>query len=107
MLERQSFKAAISGTDVFLAPHHGRDSGFCSDIFEYFEPKLTIISDGRFGDTSATSRYDKVTSGWKVYRRNGPDEKRKCVTTRSDGDIVIRIGRDSTDNRPFISVHID
>ena len=107
LLERSDFRNAIQGSDVLIAPHHGRDAGFCSDIFKYFTPRLTVISDGRFGDTSATNRYDKVTSGWTVHHRGGPDEQRKCVTTRSDGDILIRIGRDPSDQRPFISVTID
>ena len=107
LLNRTSFKDAIEGTDVFLAPHHGRESGFYSDLFNYFNPKLTVISDGRFCDTSATDRYDQVTTGWAVHRRSGADIKRKCVTTRHDGDIFLKIGRNSSDNRPFISVTID
>lgn len=107
LLEQKAFREAISGADILLAPHHGRDSGFCSDIFKYFEPKLTVISDGRFADTSATTRYDRVTAGWTVHRRNGQDIQRKCVTTRNDGVIVVRMGRDSANGRPFISITID
>ena len=32
---------------------------------------VTIISDGRFVDTSATSLYSEGTEGWQVNRRNG------------------------------------
>lgn len=107
LFKRDGFVEAISGTDILVAPHHGRDSGFCSDIFNYFKPRLTVISDGRFGDTSATSRYDQVTQGWAVHRRNGQDIERKCVTTRADGVISIDIGRNSDNGRAFISVTID
>ena len=107
LLTNRTFINAISGADVLLAPHHGRESGFCSDIFDYFEPYLTIISDGRFADTSATSRYSQSTRGWKVHRRNGQDVDRKCVTTRNDGVISVRIGRDRSNGKPFISVTID
>ena len=57
LLEESNFKSAIKNADILLAPHHGRESGFCPEIFEHFSPRLTIISDGRFCDTSATDRY--------------------------------------------------
>lgn len=107
LLKIDGFIEAISKTDILVAPHHGRDSGFCSDIFNYFKPRLTVISDSRFGDTSATSRYDQVTQGWQVHRRNGQDIERKCVTTRADGVINIDMGRNSDTGRAFISVTID
>ncbi len=106
LLEGPNFRSAISGTDILVAPHHGRDSGYCADLFDYIRPKLTLISDGRFLDTSATDRYAAVTSGWTVHRRNAPDIQRKCLTTRNDGAIHVRIGRDQQDGRRFISVTI-
>ena len=55
------------------------------------DPLLTIISDGRFVDTSATGRYSAQTEGWNVQKRSGGTEIRKCVTTRNDGAIDITI----------------
>jgi len=107
LLAQSSFREAIRGTDVFLASHHGRDSGYYHDLFSYFTPKLVVISDGRYCDTSATNRYDQIASGWMVHHRSGPDITRKCVTTRNDGNIVIEIGMNETDDRPFLSVTID
>lgn len=103
LLSNSAFRAAIGGTDVFLAPHHGRDAGFLSELFDQFRPRLTIVSDGRFSDTSATDRYVAVTRGWTVHTRTG-DVERKVVTTRSDGVIRIECGRESTG--PFLSVSI-
>lgn len=105
LLGNADFRNAIAGTDVILAPHHGRDSGFCNDLFSYFTPKLVVISDGRYCDSSATDRYGRIASGWTVHRRNGDDVERKCVTTRNDGDIVIELGMN--EDRPFLSVKID
>jgi beta-lactamase superfamily II metal-dependent hydrolase len=101
-----NFKNAIKNTDILVASHHGRKSGFCAEIFEYFTPKLVIISDGRFCDSSATSRYSDVASGWTVHSKQSGDINRKCVTTRSDGDITIKIGKNEN-NRPYLSVSID
>jgi len=106
LLEKPDFLSAITGTDILVAPHHGRDSGFSSELFKYISPYLIIISDGRFGDTSATDRYSQKAKGWTVHKRNGGREKRKCVTTRNDGVIVVKFG-ENTDAKPFIEVTID
>jgi competence protein ComEC len=106
LLEKEDFKNAIKNADILLAPHHGRDSGFYSELFEHFKPKLTIISDGRFCDTSATDRYSKISNGWTVHHRSGGKEKRYCVTTRNDGVILVKLGYTS-DKKPFIEVTID
>jgi beta-lactamase superfamily II metal-dependent hydrolase len=106
LLKREDFRKAIKGTDVLVAPHHGRDSGFSSALFEHISPRLTIISDGRFCDTSATDRYGAHTRGWTVHHRGGAaDEERKCVTTHSDGDIEVKFGFNG--DAPFIHVNMD
>ena len=91
LLQRNDFISAIKNTDILVAPHHGRDSGFCNELFDYISPILTIISDGRFCDTSATGRYANKTQGCTVYRRNGGTVERKCVTTRNDGVVLIEV----------------
>ena len=91
LLNRDDFIEAISGTHVFVASHHGRESGFHSPLFDHFRPTITLISDGRAVDTTATSRYTNVTKGWAVRRRNGAWQDRKCVTTRNDGTIKVTI----------------
>ena len=91
LLNRDDFVAAITGTHVLVASHHGRESGFHSPLFDHFTPTITLISDGRTVDTSATSRYASVTKGWSVRRRNGTSQDRKCVTTRNDGTIDVMI----------------
>lgn len=103
LLANKSFVASIKNADILVAPHHGRDSGYYDELFDHFSPYLTIISDGRFCDTSATDRYGAVTKGWKVHYRNGKSEERKCLTTRNDGYIVVDLGYNN-DKKPFISV---
>lgn len=106
LLARSDFREAIRGTDILLAPHHGRKAGFSEDLFEHITPRLTIISDGPSGSTSATSSYAGKTRGWKVHKHSGGSEQRRCVTTRKDGVVVVNFGRDSG-GTPFISVTID
>ena len=89
LLNRRDFVTAIAGTHVLVASHHGRDSGFHIPLFDHFYPLITLISDGRVVDTSATARYTNVTQGRPVTRRNRTRQDRKCVTTRNDGHIEV------------------
>ena len=106
LLERDNFRSAIHDADILLASHHGRDAGFCSELFNFFQPLLTIVSDGRFGDTSATDQYDRVTRGWEVRHRQGGSEQRKVLMTRNDGVITVKLGRNPSGNR-FLEVTVD
>lgn len=105
LLEDSDFRAAISGADILLAPHHGREAGFYNELFDHFKPRLTIISDGP-SETSAVDKYSGVSSGWVVHKRSGGKEERKCVTTRSDGVIVVKFGFNNG-TKPFIAVYVD
>ncbi len=105
LIEDQSFIAAAKGVDILLAPHHGRKSGYCTELFDAIgKPRLTVISDGRFCDTSATGSYGNQSSGWLVHYPDGSSEERLCVTTRNDGVIRVRayIGND---NKPYLIVN--
>lgn len=105
LLGQQQFVNAILGTHVLIASHHGRESGFHGPLFDYFNPLITLISDGRAVGTSVTGKYDDVTKGWTVHRRNGTTQKRKCVTTRNDGHIEVRIIPGNP--RPTLEVIVD
>lgn len=87
-----------------MASHHGRESGYCSDIFKSISPKLCIVSDGVVQKTDATSKYSGHASGWDVSSKsNGNILNRNCLTTRTDGYIEIEIGLNNN-NHPFLSV---
>lgn len=107
LLERDDFKSAIERTHIIVAPHHGRESGFSPELFEHINtPKLTIISDGRFCDTSATNRYSDKMEGWTVYKRSGGEEIRKCISTRNDGVILVKFWENS-EGQPYLNVIIN
>lgn len=92
LLGREAFKSAVKDSDVLLAPHHGRDSGFNIDFVNLVNPAITVVSDGRFCDTSANGRYSAKSRGWKVHKRNGTSSERKCLTTNSDGEVLVKFG---------------
>lgn len=106
LLNDEAFKTSTKGTDILLASHHGRESGYSEALFEHISPYLTIVSDGAETDTSATDRYSTKSRGWTVHKRDGTSDVRKCLTTRNDGVIVVEFGI-NTNSKPYISVSID
>jgi beta-lactamase superfamily II metal-dependent hydrolase len=107
LLGRSSFKQAIEGTDIFIASHHGMESGFCKDLFEYIHPKLVIISNGRFTNSRCMERYNEVASGWNVHKREGGIVEKKCLTTENDGNIEIAMGWIVEGKKSYLSVTAD
>lgn len=45
LLEKGGFVDDISDVDVFIASHHGRDNGYCEELFEACKPNVIIFSD--------------------------------------------------------------
>jgi competence protein ComEC len=106
LLESESFIENIKNTDIFVAPHHGRESAYFSDLFKFFTPSLTIISDGPC-DSSAVSKYSAISKGFYVKHRDGRTEERKCLTTRKDGAIYIAFNLSDQEINASISVSIE
>lgn len=104
LLANPQFCVASENADVLLAPHHGREAGFCAELMDHLRPRIVAISDGPEGGTSATSRYGgKVLQhrgeGWRAFHRDGSWDTRLCVTTRCDGMIRIKIFQETNGNR--------
>jgi len=105
LLEDDDFKNSIKNVDVFIAPHHGRESAFHNDLFNQFTPKVVIISDGPVTETNASSKYSNIASGWMIFSRSDSEikEERKCISTRKDGMIQIKMGYNEG-NKPFLNI---
>ncbi|MGO9566615.1 MAG: ComEC/Rec2 family competence protein [Desulfomonilaceae bacterium] len=99
------FASRTKDVDLMLAPHHGRNSGFDADTMNHLNPRITVISDGAYCDTSATTRYTAISRGWNVYKPNGQGETRYCLTTRKDGVVTASFGK-NPDGKPFLHVEI-
>lgn len=95
---------ALANADVYIASHHGRESGFNNDIMNIINPSITIISDGRHCDTSAIDRYRNKSQGWTIHRSDGQSEKRKCLSTYSSGTVNIKFGKN--DSGSFLEITI-
>ena len=93
LMRNSLFKEAVEKSWVLVAPHHGRESGYYEDFVSLVSPDLTIISDTSNVGTSVSSKYSAKSKGYNVYNAlTHQNEKRSCLTTRSDGNIEIGFG---------------
>ena len=85
LLKNPNFRSHLSRVNIFVAPHHGRQSGYCAEIFDYCEPEVIIISDEPIKYGTQTVDYRRHAKGipW-----NG-GSPRYVLTTRKDGMITI------------------
>ncbi len=69
LMKQNDFREAIRNCDVLIAPHHGRESAYHSDFMRLANPRITIISDGSYCDTSANPKYSAMSRGWKIWKK--------------------------------------
>lgn len=96
LIEKQpEIKEWLKRTNIFVASHHGRDNGYCADVFSYCKPECIVISDkGIVHDTQKDmcSVYGNCISGEGICLVDDiSNKKRKVLTTRDDGHIGIRL----------------
>ena len=103
LLQKSDFCKELQKVDIFMASHHGRDNGYCEEVFRkdgrrLCSPRIIIMSDGPM--KHATQNTWNKYAQWVVGSgANG----RKILTTRNDGDITIEA--DSTNGYSITSSH--
>ncbi len=84
LLRNASFRQHLGRVNVFVASHHGRESGYCKEVFDYCNPEIIIISDEEIKfDTQEEVDYGIHARGIN-WTTGGV---RRVLTTRSDGMI--------------------
>jgi beta-lactamase superfamily II metal-dependent hydrolase len=81
LLRRGEFRDHLARVNVFVASHHGRESGYVKEVFDYCEPDVIIISDESKQYDTQEIDYNQHASGIPF---NGSDVRR-VLTTRKDG----------------------
>ena len=77
-------------TNLFLASHHGRPTGFYEPVFEFLFPKLIVISDKeQIKGRKITQRVPYREHAYGVKLSDG--SFRKVLTTKNDGRIRIDV----------------
>jgi beta-lactamase superfamily II metal-dependent hydrolase len=88
LMKDPSFIHHLNSTTVLVASHHGREDGYCEEIFANWRPRAVVFSDkGIVHESQETSEmYRAKTQDPGVILLNG-ERNRKVLTTRDDGDI--------------------
>jgi beta-lactamase superfamily II metal-dependent hydrolase len=87
LLTNANFRAEPVNTNVFVASHHGRESGYCADVFNYCHPSVIIISDMPIVFNTQNSM--SAVYGYNASGIPWDGGTRKVLTTRADGKITI------------------
>lgn len=91
LLQRADFRAELQHLDFLVASHHGRESGFCPEVFDYCNPDAVIISDKPIEHETQQMVPDYravIARGVPVRTTN---KRRHVLTTRRDGWIQITV----------------
>jgi hypothetical protein len=88
LLTIPSFRQDVQGVSVFIASHHDRESGCCTELFELLRPQLVIISDdGRQYDSQDTDYWYRTRCTGAVFVTNErryvaqPARTVRCLST--------------------------
>jgi len=84
LLAQPGFIEELRTVSVFVASHHGRESGYCSEVFQVCTPVVVVMSDSKIKHATQgmTNIYASHASGMSFG-----GTIRRVVTTRNDGDI--------------------
>lgn len=104
LLQNEEFVDAIKDADIYLASHHGRESGYHDEIINIINPRLTIVSDSRFHENSVIDKYGRKSRGWSVYKGDQVI-KRNTLSTYNDGVITVKAGY-NPNGKAFLQVNI-
>jgi len=85
LLKQPAFVSEIADSNVFIASHYGRESGYLCDVLTLAKPQVVVFSDSAIScaTQAMSSTYGNHCSGTTL---NGAP--RKCLSTRSDGSLV-------------------
>ncbi len=85
LLAQVAFQAQLARVNVFVASHHGRESGYEPEVFTLCKPDIVIISD-------EAKQFDTQETNYAQHARGirwNQTEVRKVLTTRRDGLLTI------------------
>ena len=88
LLQKHGFKKELEKVNYFIASHHGRESGYCREVFNYCQPMAFIFSDSevKCATQEMADIYRAHASGTQFN-----DKTRYVLSTRKDGSILFEI----------------
>lgn len=99
LLTNSEFRAMLASTTILVASHHGRESGFCDEVFQHLQPRAVVISDKPIEHETQlmVPDYRNVIVGDGIIV-SGHRRRRHVLTTRKDGWIQFEVNPDGTYN---------
>lgn len=96
LLQDPRFTNDLSSVNVFMASHHGRESGCCDEVFRLCRPDVFVISDGeqQFESQDTTAWYRLRACGIPDYRALPSPfgfPHRYVLSTRRDGTLSFSV----------------
>jgi beta-lactamase superfamily II metal-dependent hydrolase len=85
LLRNRLFQKHLSRVNIFIASHHGRENGYCQEVFEYCHPDLIIVSDESIKYDTQDVNYGQHAKG--IRWQDG--STKYVLTTRKNGMIRI------------------
>lgn len=85
LLQKRDFHNELSIVNVFIASHHGRDDGYCPEVFNVCSPDVIIFSDSNI--KHATQEMSNIYAN----HANGvifTGTTRYVLSTRNDGSLT-------------------
>lgn len=84
LLLNPEFITQLVDVNVFVASHHGRESGYCPEVFNICRPDVIVFSDGpqKYQTQEMAAIYGQHAGG--VCFKG---QVRKVLSTRNDGNI--------------------
>jgi beta-lactamase superfamily II metal-dependent hydrolase len=85
LLEDAAFRSNLNQVNIFIASHHGRQSGYVPEVFNFCKPDVVVISDSEM-------QYDTQEHCYGQHARGinwNETETRHVLSTRQDGSLTI------------------
>lgn len=88
LLRQQRFIDHLRMVNVFIASHHGRENGYCKNVFDFCKPEVVIFSDSsiKHATQEMAQIYANHASGLSF---NG--KTRYVLSTRNEGSLTWNI----------------
>jgi len=85
LLKDENFVSDLSDTSVFIASHHGRESGYCRELFDVCHPDVVVFSDSNIQHAT-----QEMSQAYAAHANgiNFNNETRYVLTTRNDGTLT-------------------
>jgi len=87
LLKNPAFTNRLRSVNIFVASHHGRQNGYCEDVFTYCHPDIILISDKEMVHDTQDHEYAKHAGG--ILWNESNTDRRYVLTTRCDGHMCI------------------